>query len=90
MTPAEIAGAAGLAEITVRRGIRRARQLDAGQAAAGAAADRDGRLDDAWVLPLMPAGPLTPSSPCPHRGPLPGGSRTYCVVCDDSGLDRPA
>lgn len=37
--------------------------------------------------PLFPVGPFTPESACPHRRPIPLGSRLCCMVCDQSGLD---
>jgi hypothetical protein len=36
---------------------------------------------------MFPAGSLTPSSPCPHRGPIRKGDRVVCMVCHASGLD---
>lgn len=39
------------------------------------------------LLPFYPIGGLTPSSKCPHKGPIPKGSKLYCEVCGQSGLD---
>ncbi len=39
------------------------------------------------LLPLYPIGGLFPDSKCPHKGPIPKGSKLYCEVCGQSGLD---
>lgn len=48
--------------------------------------------DDAKVmlhLKLMPVFPdvFTPTSKCPHQGPIPAGSKDCCMVCNRSGMD---
>jgi hypothetical protein len=42
---------------------------------------------DPRMMLLYPVGPLTPTSPCPHSGPIPKGERIVCLVCHQSGLD---
>ncbi|WP_165068431.1 sigma-70 family RNA polymerase sigma factor [Paludisphaera rhizosphaerae] len=42
------------------------------------------------LVPLFPIGPLTPTSECPHRGPLETGSLLCCMVCSASGMDSHA
>jgi len=39
------------------------------------------------LVPLFPIGPFTPSSACPHHGPIPAGSVLCCMVCSRSGID---
>lgn len=52
---------------------------------------REGRAPsqarDPRMALLLPVGPLTPASPCPHSGPIPRGERVVCLVCHASGLD---
>ena len=38
--------------------------------------------------PLFPLTPLTPSSTCPHHGPIRTGSRFCCMICHRSGQDH--
>lgn len=40
------------------------------------------------VTPIYGCGPFTPSSPCPHKQPIPPGSMIYCEVCGQSGYDH--
>jgi hypothetical protein len=42
---------------------------------------------DVSLLPLFPVGGLTPSSHCPHHGPIRPGEPVYCVVCHATGFD---
>jgi hypothetical protein len=37
--------------------------------------------------PLFPVGHYTPSSRCPHHGPIPRGSDLCCMICHQSGQD---
>jgi hypothetical protein len=37
------------------------------------------------VVPVFPAGPLTPSSVCPHHGPLADDSEFVCGICHCGG-----
>jgi hypothetical protein len=39
------------------------------------------------LVPFFPIGPFTPSSECPHRGPIAEGSLLCCMVCSASGMD---
>ncbi|OJW18828.1 MAG: hypothetical protein BGO49_17545 [Planctomycetales bacterium 71-10] len=39
------------------------------------------------LVPLFPVGPFTPTSPCPHHGPIRQGSLLCCMVCSASGMD---
>ncbi len=39
------------------------------------------------LVPLFPVGPFTPTSPCPHHGPIRQGSLFCCMVCSASGMD---
>jgi len=39
------------------------------------------------LVPIFPIGSFTPSSECPHRGPIPKGSLACCMVCSRSGVD---
>jgi hypothetical protein len=39
------------------------------------------------LVPLFPIGPFTPSSVCPHQGPIRRGSVICCMVCSRSGMD---
>lgn len=83
-----IAKAHGVTEQHVRNRIGAARRL-ARESAEATAPDPDLTADSPGhlrVIPLFPVGPLTPSSPCPHRGRIPEGSRLYCVVCDQTGV----
>lgn len=42
------------------------------------------------LVPLFPVGSLTPTSKCPHSGPLQTGSLLCCMVCSASGMDEHA
>ncbi|QEH38666.1 hypothetical protein OJF2_72720 [Aquisphaera giovannonii] len=43
--------------------------------------------DEVRLVPLFPVGPFTPTSRCPHHGPIPKGSDLCCMVCLQSGHD---
>jgi hypothetical protein len=43
---------------------------------------------DIRLNPKFPVGvPFTPTSDCPHKGPIPHGSMDYCACCDRTGID---
>jgi hypothetical protein len=42
--------------------------------------------DDLRLVPLFPIGPFTPTSHCPHHGPLRKGSEFCCMVCSQSAI----
>lgn len=100
-TTAELAVEAGVSVQLLRRAISRARkaQESRNQAAGDASIALTGEaaLDDAsgtprtpwWLelVPLFPVGAFTPTSECPHRGPIAEGSLLCCMVCSASGMD---
>jgi hypothetical protein len=94
---AEIAEAEGVSKRTVQLALARVK------AAEKAAEEKAGRDEEAstagdgstaaprpwWLelVPLFPIGAFTPSSKCPHHGPIREGSLFCCMVCSTSGMD---
>lgn len=83
---AELARQEGVTVDQIRQGLERA---EAAEATVGRFADRDDFRGRAGfeLVSLFPVGSLTPQSSCPHRGPIPRGSRLVCMVCGQSGMD---
>lgn len=80
MSPKEIAKQAGVGVRKVTRGLKR---FDLGKIEpTPPITGSPPRMEV-----LFPVGPLTPTCPCPHDGPIPRGAKVYCSVCDKSGLD---
>jgi hypothetical protein len=95
---AVIAAAEGVSRRTVQLALARARDADR---PAGPQADPDADLEsrirdsssapkNPWwleLVPLFPIGAFTPTSKCPHHGPIRPGSLFCCMVCSASGID---
>jgi hypothetical protein len=98
---AELAVESGVSVQLLRRAISRARKARESRTQemgdGSIALNEDVGLDSAtaaprtpwWLelVPLFPIGPFTPSSECPHRGPIREGSLLCCMVCSASGID---
>lgn len=100
----EIAGIFGVSVRTAWKGVQRARKAEAERAEAeqaladkvAAALVKEAEADPkkrepAWTrdrVPLFPLDSFTKESGCPHRGPLPVGSKFVCMVCHQSGMDH--
>ncbi|AMV41061.1 hypothetical protein [Planctomyces sp. SH-PL62] len=82
MSDAEIADEAGVNVRYVRTRIGFADAPEPQGGRRGPAVDLTPKL-----TPLFPVGPLTPTSECPHKGPIPAGSPFVCMVCHQSGFD---
>jgi hypothetical protein len=93
---AEIAEAEGVSKRTVQLALAR---VKAAEQAAEAKADRDEEstpdgpspAQRPWwleLVPLFPIGAFTPTSACPHHGPIREGSLFCCMVCSTSGMDH--
>lgn len=95
-TVAEIATAEGVSKRTVQLALARAR---AAEEVVDRAESDDAELpirDETasprppwWLelVPLFPIGSFTPTSTCPHHGPIRPGSLFCCMVCSNSGVD---
>lgn len=81
---ADVAADAGVDASLVRSllGAKAERSARGEEVQAGPKPRRDPR-----VALLFPTNQLTPSSPCPHDGPIRKGDRVVCMVCHASGLD---
>lgn len=95
-TVAEIAKTSGSSHRHVERGLARARVSEASRieeiGSENLLQGRDGAASPPipwWLelVPLFPIGAFTPSSKCPHRGPIRPGSLDCCMVCSASGVD---
>lgn len=100
-TTMELAEESGVSVQLLRRALSRARKeresrtrtsLDGSTSPTedGTAADSPSASPTPWwleLVPLFPVGPFTPTSPCPHHGPIREGSLLCCMVCSASGMD---
>lgn len=101
-TIADLAEEAGMSVRHLRRSLSQARKdresrnrdvearsASAVEAADGSESESAGPRTPSWLelVPLFPIGPFTPTSECPHRGPIPDGSLLCCMVCSASGMD---
>lgn len=96
---AELAEESGVSVQLLRRALSRARKER--DSRMRASLDDSTIVDDGlttdtpavrtpWWLELVPlfhVGPFTPTSPCPHHGPIREGSLLCCMVCSTSGMD---
>lgn len=83
MSAEAIAAEAGVSKRLVNRRLALARDA-AAEAPEGPAGKPPPWL---FLVPLFPIGPFTPTSKCPHCGPIPEGSILCCMVCSASGMD---
>jgi hypothetical protein len=95
-TAAEIAEAEGVSKRTVQLALARARAAEEGVDRAKAGdpelpiRDETATPRPPWwleLVPLFPIGAFTPTSKCPHHGPIRPGSLFCCMVCSNSGVD---
>lgn len=95
-TVADIATAAGVSKRTVQMALARARAAEQPADPKTVVGDDLHERDDSplprqpwWLelVPLFPIGAFTPTSKCPHHGPIRPGSLFCCMVCSASGID---
>jgi len=95
-TVAEIAKTSGSGRRHVERGLARARASESSHLEDSRSERSLQNRDEGavapipwWLelVPLFPIGAFTPSSKCPHRGPIRPGSLDCCMVCSSSGVD---
>lgn len=95
-TVAEIATAEGVSKRTVQLALARARAAEQAVDASGSddaespIRDENAAPRTPWwleLVPLFPIGAFTPTSKCPHHGPIRAGSLFCCMVCSNSGVD---
>jgi hypothetical protein len=103
MSIADLAEEAGMSVRHIKRALSRARKAEEARLN-GTDDDLATTADDAestepasaaplkpwWLelVPIFPVGHFTPSSECPHKGPIPEGSLLCCMVCSASGVDK--
>ena len=97
-TIGEIAEESGVSVRHMKRAISRARKeresrMQEDQARRDGESGEGGRDATShhprWMelVPLFPVGAFTPTSKCPHHGPIRAGSLLCCMVCSASGVD---
>jgi len=94
---AQIAEAEGVSKRTVQLALARVKAAEKAAeektlADADESASQDGSTSAPrpwWLelVPLFPIAAFTPTSKCPHHGPIREGSLFCCMVCSTSGID---
>jgi hypothetical protein len=82
----EIARLAGVSRQTLYTWYEEVRAVE--QAEAARKREAAAHKEAPKLRPLFPVGPFTPTSTCPHHGPIKKGSVLICMVCHQSGMDR--
>jgi hypothetical protein len=79
----------GVGLATVHKGIAAAKNRQR-QAVQPEPVETAAPRQPAWVREMTPMFPIVsfvPGVACPHKGPIPRGSRFVCAVCHQSGMD---